>query len=69
MPSGGTLTLSTFRIDPGDRSLQQPGLGSVGIAVGDTGLGMSPEMLTRALAPFQTSHEAGAARASRSCMG
>ncbi|KOX51663.1 histidine kinase [Streptomyces purpurogeneiscleroticus] len=59
MPSGGTLTLSTFRIDPGDRSLQQPGLGSVGIAVGDTGLGMSPEMLTRALAPFQTSHEAG----------
>ncbi|WCS25820.1 PAS domain S-box protein [Methylobacterium sp. NMS14P] len=59
MPSGGTLTLSTFRVDPGDRSLQQPGQGSVGIAVGDTGQGMSPEMLARALAPFQTSHEAG----------
>ncbi|WP_457106704.1 two-component system sensor histidine kinase NtrB [Methylobacterium sp. P5_C11] len=59
MPSGGTLTLATFRIDPGDRSLQQPSQGSVGIAIGDTGQGMSPEMLARALAPFQTSHEAG----------
>ncbi|GJE13093.1 MULTISPECIES: two-component system sensor histidine kinase NtrB [Methylobacterium] len=59
MPAGGTLTLSTFRIEPGDRMMQQPGDGIVGIAVSDTGQGMSPEMLTRALAPFQTSHEAG----------
>ena len=59
MPSGGTLTLSTFRVEPGDRSLQYPGDGIVGIAVTDTGQGMSPEMLTRALAPFQTSREAG----------
>jgi len=59
MPSGGTLTLSTFRVDPGDRGMQQPGEGSVGILVADTGHGMSPEMLARALAPFQTSHEAG----------
>lgn len=59
MPSGGTLTLSTFRVDPGERVMQQPGEGSVGIVVGDTGQGMSPEMLARALAPFQTSHEAG----------
>lgn len=59
MPSGGTLTLSTYRVDPGDRALQQPGPGSVGILVADTGQGMSPEMLTRALAPFQTSREAG----------
>jgi PAS domain S-box-containing protein len=58
MPSGGTLTLSTFRVDPGDRSMQ-PGEGSVGIVVADTGQGMSPEMLARALAPFQTSREAG----------
>jgi len=59
MPSGGTLTLATFRVDPGDRAMQQPGAGSVGILVADTGQGMSPEMLARALAPFQTSHEAG----------
>ena len=59
MPTGGTLTLSTFRVEPGDRFMQQPGEGIVGIAVGDTGQGMSPEMLTRALAPFQTSREAG----------
>jgi PAS domain S-box-containing protein len=59
MPAGGTLTLSTFRVEPGDRSLPQPGEGTVGILVGDTGQGMSPEMLTRALAPFQTSREAG----------
>ncbi|MFC6792574.1 nitrogen regulation protein NR(II) [Methylobacterium komagatae] len=59
MPGGGTLTLSTFRIEPGDRSLQNPGAGAVGIVVADTGHGMSPEMLARALAPFQTSREAG----------
>jgi PAS domain S-box-containing protein len=59
MPAGGTLTLSTFRNDPGDRALQQTTEGSVGIAVSDSGQGMSPEMLARALAPFQTSREAG----------
>lgn len=59
MPSGGTLTLATFRVEPGDRAMQQPGDGSVGILVADTGQGMSPEMLARALAPFQTSREAG----------
>ncbi|MCJ2015792.1 two-component system sensor histidine kinase NtrB [Methylobacterium sp. J-076] len=59
MPDGGMLTLSTFRIEPGDRTLQNPAAGAVGIVVGDTGEGMSPEMLTRALAPFQTSREAG----------
>lgn len=59
MPGGGTLTLSTFRIEPGDRMMQHPTDGSVGILVADTGHGMSPEMLARALAPFQTSREAG----------
>ncbi len=59
MPAGGTLRLSTFRIEPGDRMMQHPTDGSVGIIVADTGHGMSPEMLTRALAPFQTSHDAG----------
>ena len=59
MPDGGAISLSTFRIAPGDRSMQHPADGSVGIEVGDTGHGMSPEMLARALAPFQTSREAG----------
>ncbi|MDP4002539.1 nitrogen regulation protein NR(II) [Methylobacterium sp. NEAU K] len=59
MPAGGTLTLSTFRVDPNDRAMHQPGEGTVGILVSDTGQGMSPEMLARALAPFQTSREAG----------
>ena len=59
MPSGGSITIETFRVPPGDRLIQRPGDGSVGILVRDTGSGMSPEMLTRALAPFATSHEAG----------
>lgn len=59
MPDGGTIRLETFRIAPGDRSVQRPEDGAVGIRVVDTGSGMSPEMLTRALAPFATSREAG----------
>lgn len=59
MPDGGLITLATFHIEPGDRTLQNPSNGAVGIIVGDTGHGMSPEMLARALAPFQTSREAG----------
>ncbi|AWN38940.1 PAS domain-containing sensor histidine kinase [Methylobacterium radiodurans] len=59
MPDGGTIALATFRIAPGERSMQHPSEGAVGLTVSDTGSGMSPEMLARALAPFATSHEAG----------
>ena len=59
MPERGTIALATFRIAPGERSMQHPGEGAVGLTVTDTGTGMSPEMLARALAPFATSHEAG----------
>lgn len=59
MPDGGTITIETFRIAAGDRSVQRPEDGAVGIRVTDTGSGMSPEMLARALAPFATSREAG----------
>ena len=59
MPEGGTVSLATFRLPPGDRSVQHPGEGAVGLVVRDTGCGMSPEMLARALAPFATSREAG----------
>ena len=55
----GTITLATYAVTPGDYSLQRPCDGAVGIAVSDHGHGMSPEMLTRALAPFATSREAG----------
>ncbi|WP_336487129.1 ATP-binding protein [Methylobacterium nigriterrae] len=59
MPQGGRIRIATFRVAPGDRGLQRPGDGAVGIAIDDTGSGMSPEMLARALAPFATSREAG----------
>ncbi|MFD0938494.1 ATP-binding protein, partial [Methylobacterium trifolii] len=59
MPDGGTVTLATFLRPPGDYTMQRPSDGSVGITVSDTGTGMSPEMLARALAPFSTSREAG----------
>jgi signal transduction histidine kinase len=59
MPEGGLVTLSTFRVPAGDRTLQQPNDGAVGLLISDTGTGMSPEMLARALAPFSTSREAG----------
>ena len=55
----GRLEVATFAVAPGDRSLQRPGDGAVGITVRDTGHGMSPEMVTRALVPFATSREAG----------
>lgn len=59
MPGEGRITLATFAVPPGDRGLQRPGDGAVGITVTDTGHGMSPEMAARALAPFITSREAG----------
>ncbi|HLP30508.1 MAG TPA: PAS domain S-box protein, partial [Geothrix sp.] len=49
MPSGGCLNLRT-RLDPG---------GEVILAVKDTGLGMSPEVLQRAMEPFFTTKPPG----------
>jgi PAS domain S-box-containing protein len=59
MPNPGTVTVATFAVAPGDHGMQRPADGAVGIAVTDTGQGMSPEMAARALAPFATSREAG----------
>ncbi|MDR7037849.1 signal transduction histidine kinase [Methylobacterium sp. BE186] len=59
MPRGGTITIATFPVPVGDRTIQRPSDGAVGILVSDTGTGMSQEMLARALAPFATSREAG----------
>ncbi|MDB5646091.1 ATP-binding protein [Methylobacterium sp.] len=59
MPNPGRITIATFAVPAGDRGLQRPGDGAVGITVTDEGQGMSPEMAARALAPFITSREAG----------
>ncbi|GJE30985.1 ATP-binding protein [Methylobacterium oxalidis] len=59
MPRGGTITIATFLVPVGDRTIQRPADGAVGVSVSDTGTGMSQEMLARALAPFATSREAG----------
>lgn len=59
MPRGGTIVISTFAVAPHDHGMARPADGAVGIAVADTGQGMSPEMAARSLAPFSTSHEAG----------
>ncbi|WP_442785886.1 ATP-binding protein [Methylobacterium sp. C25] len=55
----GRVTVATFAVPRGDSTLHRPSDGAVGIAISDRGHGMSPEMLTRALAPFATSREAG----------
>lgn len=59
MPKAGTIEIASFAVAPGDRGMQRPGDGAVGIAITDTGQGMSQEMAARALAPFATSREAG----------
>lgn len=55
----GRIEIATFAVARGDRTLARPEDGAVGIAVSDTGHGISPEMMTRALAPFATSRDAG----------
>ncbi|NEU13834.1 PAS domain-containing sensor histidine kinase [Methylobacterium sp. BTF04] len=59
MPKAGRITIATFAVPPGDRGLQRPGDGAVGISITDDGQGMTQEMAARALAPFITSREAG----------
>lgn len=55
MPDGGTLTITTARIDRGRRTPQS----GVSVIVADTGLGMSPEVLNRACDPFFTTKPLG----------
>ncbi len=59
MNGQGRIRVTLFAIEPGDRSLQRPEAGAVGLTLSDTGHGLSPEMLSRALAPFATTRESG----------
>jgi two-component system, NtrC family, sensor kinase len=52
MPEGGTLTLRT-------RAEEEGGRGSVLVEVGDTGVGIPPEILERIFDPFFTTKEIG----------
>jgi signal transduction histidine kinase/CheY-like chemotaxis protein len=54
-PEGGVVTLRTFRAD----LTVPPGKGRVGIAISDTGSGMSPEARARAFEPFFTTKPVG----------
>ena len=59
MAGEGRIAVTVFAIEPGDRTLQRPEAGAVGVSVSDTGPGLSPEMQSRALAPFATTREPG----------
>lgn len=69
MPEPGRIVIATFAVPPGDRGLQRPGDGAVGITVTDEGQGMSPEMAARALAPSSPAGRPGVAPGSPSCTG
>ncbi len=62
MPRGGVLTLATScrRIDEDEALHWQVAAGDfVVVSVGDTGIGMTPEVLGRAFEPFFTTKEVG----------
>ena len=61
MPGGGLLTLRTGRVDGDDgrRRAAEPDGRWVTIAVEDTGIGMTPEILARVFEPFFTTKPNG----------
>ncbi len=62
MRTGGRLTLRTSRVDfgpPADDSTDPPPGSYVVLEVGDSGTGMSPEVLAHIFEPFFTTKEAG----------
>ncbi len=62
MPDGGTLTVGTSNlwVDDGDGRLHELPAGQyVSLCVGDTGTGMTPEVIARAFDPFFTTKPIG----------
>jgi CheY-like chemotaxis protein len=62
MPGGGTVTITTANLDHRDddpRYPQMPRGAYVSLSVGDTGVGMSPEVLAQVFEPFFTTKPAG----------
>ena len=68
MEVGGTLTVETANVDPGAAGApEEPAAGDyVMVAVTDTGIGMTPEVLAKAFEPFFTTKEVGKGSASAS---
>ncbi len=62
MPQGGVLTIATAnaRVDAADATPDLPAGDYVGLRVTDTGTGMAPEVLERAVEPFFTTKPPGA---------
>ena len=62
MPRGGTISIATANahLEPGEQDAEVAPGDYVVLAVTDTGTGMPPEVLERAIEPFFTTKEPGA---------
>lgn len=59
MPGGGTLTIAADVVAPDSGLAKLPARGYVRVSVTDTGVGMDPETLARAVEPFFSTKETG----------
>jgi two-component system, cell cycle sensor histidine kinase and response regulator CckA len=62
MPTGGTLTIETFNVAPGEApasGLTGESHGAVAVAVSDTGVGIPPEEIDHIFEPFFSTKEPG----------